>query len=62
MSNSEHFSIVDFKKRGAGVSLVSERGTTLTTVKVPKCWLSVKGGKVFIVKDSEEVGLEAATL
>ena len=28
---------------GPGVSLDSERGTTQTVVKAPKCWLSVKG-------------------
>jgi hypothetical protein len=42
--------------------LISERGTTQTIVKVPKYQLSVKGRKVFIVIDSEEVGSEAATL
>lgn len=35
--------VVDLGRRGAGVSPVSERGTTLTTVKVPKTQLSVKG-------------------
>ena len=39
-----------------------ERGTTQTAVKVPKFQLSVKGLKVFIAIDSEEVGLEAAIL
>lgn len=42
--------------------MASERGTTQTIVKVPKYWLSVKGIKASVVKDSEEVGLEAATL
>ena len=40
----------------------SERGTTQIAVKVPKCLLSVNGTRVFTVIDSEEVGLEAATL
>jgi hypothetical protein len=47
---------------GVGVSFAPERGTTQTTVKVPKSWLSVNGTKVSIVTDREEVGLEAATL
>ncbi len=41
LSNSKWVSLVDFRKRGSGVSLDSERGTTQTAVKVPKCWLSV---------------------
>ena len=45
-----------------GVSLIPERGTTHTLVKVPKYQLSVKGWKVSINIDSEEVGLEAAIL
>ena len=45
-----------------GVNLTSERGTTRTAVKVPKYRLSVKGRRASIVRDSEEVGLEAATL
>jgi hypothetical protein len=62
LSNSKCRSCVEARKRGAGVSLVSVRGTTQTTVKVPKYRLSVNGKKVFTAKDSEEVGLEAATL
>ncbi len=45
-----------------GVNLISERGTTPTMVKAPKCQLSDKGLKVFVIVDSEEVGLEAAIL
>ena len=45
-----------------GVNPVSERETTQTKVKVPKYWLSVKEWKVSMAIDSEEVGLEAATL
>ena len=45
-----------------GVNLTSERGTTQTIVKVPKCQLSVKGVRMSIVRDSEEVGSEAAIL
>jgi hypothetical protein len=45
-----------------GVSSMSERATTQTAVKVPKYHLSISGKKVFIVTDSKEVGLEAATL
>ena len=41
LSNSKWFSIVDLGKRGSGVILDSERGTTQTIVKVPKYWLSV---------------------
>ena len=62
LSNSEYPSIVDAMKRRRGVSLCRERGTTQTEVKVPKYWLSVKGWKVSIVSDNEEVGLEAAIL
>ena len=47
---------------GLGVNSTSERGTTQTAVKVPKCQLSVNGIRVSIVRDSEEVGSEAATL
>ena len=60
--NSKCYSIVDSEKRGPGVSLSIERGTTQTAVKVPKCQLSVNGIRVSIVIDSEEVGSEAATL
>ena len=45
-----------------GVNFISERGTTRTIVKVPKYRLSVIGRKASVVKDSEEVGSEAATL
>ena len=45
-----------------GVNPKSERGTTQTKVKVPKYQSSVKGRKVSMAIDSEEVGLEAATL
>ena len=45
-----------------GVNLGPERGTTQTVVKVPKFQLSVKGVKASIIRDSEEVGLEAAIL
>ena len=37
------YNIVEVGRRGSGVSLESERGTTQTIVKVPKYWLSVKG-------------------
>ena len=43
MSNSEFTIVVEDRSRGAGVNLVSKRGTTQTRVKVPKYWLSVKG-------------------
>jgi hypothetical protein len=56
LSNSEYFNIVDFGRRGYGVSLYSETGTTQTVVKVPKYHLSVNGTKVFMSEDSEEVG------
>ena len=46
----------------SGVNLASKRGTTQTIVKVPKYWLSVKGKRLSIVTDSEEVGSEAAIL
>ena len=42
--------------------MASKRGTTQTAVKVPKYWLSVKGTRESIVRDSEEVGSEAAIL
>ena len=61
-SNSEYLSAVDFGKRGCGVSPYSKRGTTQTMVKAPKCQLSVKGLRVSMHEDSEEVGSEAATL
>ena len=60
--NSKGYSIVDSEKRGPGVSLGPERGTAHTAVKAPKYQLSAKGVKVFIFRDSEEVGSEAATL
>ena len=47
---------------GLGVNSTTKRGTTQTAVKVPKCWLSVNGIKASIVRDSEEVGSEAAIL
>ena len=40
----------------------SERGTTQTAGKAPKYWLSVNGVRAFAAENSEEVGLEAATL
>ena len=43
MSNSEFIIVVELRSRGAGVSLVSKRGTTQIRVKVPKYRLSVKG-------------------
>ncbi len=36
-----------------GVSLITERGTTLTRVKVPKYWLSVKLKCVFEHRQQE---------
>ena len=33
-----------------GVSSYTERGTTQTKVKVPKCWLSAKLKGVFILR------------
>lgn len=62
MSNSECCGVVDLGSRGVGVRLMSKRGTTQTYIKVPKYRLSVKGERLSIAKDSEEVGLEAATL
>ncbi len=62
MSNSECSGVVDLGSRGVGVRLMSKRGTTQTVIKVPKYQFSVKGEKLFIPTDSEEVGLEAATL
>ena len=62
MSNSESSDNVDSGRRGVGVKLASERGTTLTSVKVPKVALSVNGQKVSASRDSGEVGLEAAFL
>ena len=62
MSNSEYLNIVELRRRGLGVNLSSERETTQTTVKVPKYQLSVNGKRLSITIDSEEVGLEAATL
>ena len=40
--NSECCNVVEDGSRGIGVSLMSERGTTQTKVKVPKYCLSVK--------------------
>ena len=62
MSNSECHGLVDVKKRVVGIRLITERGTTHTIVKVPKCRLSMKGVRVSMTRDSEEVGSEAATL
>jgi len=39
--NSESPIYVDAGNQGAGLSLVSERGTTQRSVKAPKYWLSV---------------------
>jgi len=61
-SNSEYFRAVDFRKRRQAVSDCRKRGTTQTIVKAPKCHLSVKGLRVSMHKDSEEVGSEAAIL
>ena len=47
--------------RGYAVRVYPERGTTHTIVKVPKYCLSANES-VFMARDSEEVGLEAATL
>ena len=44
LSNSELMVVVDGWSEGAGVSSVSERGTTQTKVKVLKCWLSALKG------------------
>ena len=62
MSNSEYQSLEEVKKRVLGLNLSAERGTTQTIVKVPKCQLSIKGQRVSITRDSEEVGSEAAIL
>ena len=42
LSNSESATMEEARSEGAGVSLVSERGTTQPEVKVPKCRLNVK--------------------
>jgi len=62
LSNSEGLCVVDLGRRGVCVRCTSERGTTLTTVKVPKYSLSVRGERVSAFRDSGEVGLEVATL
>ena len=62
LSNSKWVIVVETRKRGYGVSLYSERGTTQTMVKVPKSQLSVKGERVCTLTDNGEVGLEAAIL
>ena len=62
MSNSECWCIVDVGKQVIGLNLITVRGTTQTTVKALKCYLSVIGRKVSLASDSKEVGLEAATL
>jgi hypothetical protein len=41
--NSESIVAVEGGSRGARVTRVSDRGTTLPWVKVPKNWLSVNG-------------------
>ena len=61
LSNSESINAVDLGRRGAGVSLVSKRGSTQTMVKAPKKWLSVKW-RMFGFLDSGEVRSEAAIL
>ena len=60
LSNSESPTFVDIGKQQTGLSSVGKRGTTQREVKVPKYWLSVL--KISPTEDSEEVGLEAATL
>ena len=62
LSNSKKSRIVEPGRRGFGVSLNSERGTTQTVVKAPKHRLSVNGGRMSISPDSRGVGLEAAIL
>ena len=46
LSNSESTTAVDGRSQGRGLSSLSERETTQTGVKAPKCRLSVndKGG------------------
>ena len=46
LSNSESIAAVDGRSQGRGLSSLSERETTQTGVKAPKCRLSVndKGG------------------
>ena len=41
--NSESIVALEGGSRGAGVTPVSDRGTTLPWVKVPKNWLIVNG-------------------
>jgi hypothetical protein len=62
LSNSEDTRAVELGSRGVGVRLTSKRGTTQTYIKVPKYQFSVKGERLFVARDSEEVGLEAAIL
>ena len=50
LSNSERTGNVDAQRRGVGVRLTSERGTTLTLVKVPKDAFSVNGHKGICVQ------------
>ena len=52
LSNSEAISAVEDQSEGAGVSLVSERGTTLPRVKVSKYRLNEEGSL-----DPQTVGL-----
>jgi hypothetical protein len=37
----------------SGISSETERGTTQTKVKAPKCWLSVKQKGVFLLRQRE---------
>ena len=46
LSNSESTAAVDGRSQGRGVSSLSERGTTQTGVKAPKCRLSVNPKEV----------------
>ena len=61
-SNSEYALSVEAGSWVWGGSSHTERGTTQTRVKVPKCWLSVEIQRVSSSLDSREVGLEAAIL
>lgn len=49
LSNSESLKFRESWKKGAGVNLVSKRGTTQTGVKALKCWFSDKGQKVSLI-------------
>ena len=62
LSNSKYCFVLEVRKRVCAVNVYSERGTTQIVIKVPKCYLSVKGQKVYVVKNSRKVCLEAAIL